>query len=125
GYLVVDVADGARALDEARQRPEPVHLVITDVIMPGMSGPELARRIQSLHAAAKILFISGYTDQVLSDYEVLRGRLPLIPKPFAPDALLRKVREVLDSADAPAAIPADRQAQRPISPQGLEPQSLR
>jgi FixJ family two-component response regulator len=79
-------------------------LLITDVIMPQMSGRELAQRLKVLQPSLKVLYISGYTDDMLAHHGVLESNVFLLQKPFAPDELAKKLREVLD---APATRRAD------------------
>lgn len=75
---------------------EPIHLLLTDVVMPEMSGPDLAARLAQLRPEMKVLYMSGYTDDVIIHRGVLVEGTAFIQKPFAPDALARKIREVLD-----------------------------
>mgnify|MGYP003442173622 CR=1 FL=1 len=71
-------------------------LVITDVVMPGMSGPELVARLRDERASLKVIFMSGYTDDALSRYRAADHDTPLLQKPFTPRTLAKKVRDVLD-----------------------------
>ncbi len=91
GYRVLEAANGDQALDEAARHPEVLHLIITDVVMPGMPGPELARRLTSVHPGTRILFTSGYSET----RKGLESSVPYIAKPFTPASLVGKVREVL------------------------------
>jgi two-component system, cell cycle sensor histidine kinase and response regulator CckA len=91
GYRVLEAANGYQALDEAARHPEVLHLMITDVVMPGMPGPELARRLASVHPGTRVLFTSGYSET----RNGLESSLPYIAKPFTPASLVGKVREVL------------------------------
>jgi CheY-like chemotaxis protein len=96
GYSVLPAKDGeeaVRILKEGAPRP---HLVITDVVMPGMSGKEMTEKAKALHPGLKILFLSGYTDNAIVHHGVLDPGVAFLQKPFATDALARKVREVLD-----------------------------
>ena len=97
GYAVV----AARSTKEAEQFSEKhtgdIHLVLTDIVMPGTSGRELAKRIAARHPRTRILFMSGYTDNVLAEGGVLEAGLSFLQKPFTPGALVQKVRDVLDS----------------------------
>jgi len=96
GYAVVaasSVSDAlARALDHGR-----IDLLLSDVVMPDLSGPDLAQRIVRLHPAMKVLYVSGFARQTALDSGTLGRRASFLPKPFTPDALARKVRECLDA----------------------------
>jgi PAS domain S-box-containing protein len=97
GYSVV----AAKSAKEAEQLSEKyggrIHLLLTDIIMPGTSGRELARRITARHPRTRVLYMSGYTDNVLAQGGVLEAGLSFLQKPFTPGALVQKVRDVLDS----------------------------
>jgi PAS domain S-box-containing protein len=96
GYAVLDVGRGEEAVAAARASPRPIDLLLTDVVMPGLSGPELAGRLQSEIPGVQVLYMSGYSD-VASRHGVDLARVPLLHKPFTPEDLARKVREALDS----------------------------
>lgn len=96
GYRVIEASNGIEALERISQCPTPIQLMLTDVVMPKMGGRALATKVASLHPETKILFMSGYVaDDVNGKYNPL-GRRPSISKPFTPEELARKVREVLD-----------------------------
>ena len=95
GYTVLEAASGAEALQKARDFHGTIHLLLTDVIMPAMSGPELAGQMTSLRPGIKIIFTSGYTDDAIARQGVLDPAVPFIQKPYRPKALARKIREVL------------------------------
>jgi PAS domain S-box-containing protein len=95
GYHVLEATDGESALKLIRSNKSPIHLLITDVIMPRMGGNQLAGHVRALSPATKVLFMSGYTDESISRYGVLRPGIALLSKPFTPEALAKKVREVL------------------------------
>ena len=80
------------------QHLQPIPLLVTDVVMPRMGGPELAKRLKQLHPDIKVLYTSGYADVALVEHELLAPATWLLPKPFSPGELTRKVREVLDRA---------------------------
>ncbi len=100
GYKVVEALNGAEALRYFDGNPEPVDLIITDVVMPEMSGPQLAQQIRLRQPDLKVLFLSGYTDSALSHNGVLNMEKNFLQKPFTPDSLARKVREILVTAPA-------------------------
>jgi PAS domain S-box-containing protein len=100
GYAVLEAGDGARALRVAEIHLRPIHLLLTDVVMPGVGGRELAERLLALHPEARVLFTSGYTDDAVVRHGVLEEEVHFLHKPFSPADLAQKVREVLD---APAA----------------------
>jgi nitrogen-specific signal transduction histidine kinase/CheY-like chemotaxis protein len=95
GYTVLEAHGGVAALALAGRR-EPIHLVITDLVMPGMSGRELVEQWRERHPETRALFMSGYTDATAPRQGGLGSDAAFIQKPFAPNALARKVREVLD-----------------------------
>lgn len=95
GYRVIEAGDGSRALELFENHPGPVHLLLTDVVMPGMNGLELAERASVRRPEARVLFMSGYTDDDRVQGVTADGR-GFIQKPFTLDALARKVREILD-----------------------------
>ena len=96
GYTVLEAGHGDEALLLSEQQG-PIHLLMTDVIMPGMSGPELAERLVKQHPEMKVLYVSGYTDEAIVHHGVLGAGLSFLQKPFTPDSLIRKVRQVLDA----------------------------
>jgi CheY-like chemotaxis protein len=95
GYQVLAARDGAQALELVGQLEKPPDLLVTDVVMPGMGGRELAERLVALHPALKVLYISGYTEDIIADRGTLKGD-DLLSKPFGAATLVAKVREVLD-----------------------------
>ncbi|MBI4423518.1 MAG: PAS domain S-box protein [Elusimicrobia bacterium] len=97
GYTLLVAVDGADALRALERRGKPVDLVITDVVMPGMGGRELALRVSRERLAPRILYISGYTDDALGHQGLLEPGVAFLSKPFSPTELLRKVRAVLDA----------------------------
>ncbi len=95
GYLVLVAGRGADALLLAENYRGPIHLMLTDVVMPGMTGKELAARMKSQRPATKVLYMSGYTENVIATQGVIDSGIAFIPKPLAPEALAAKVRETL------------------------------
>jgi len=96
GYTVVTAHDGQDALRIIQERPEAFHIVLTDIVMPGMNGHDLAVKLSVLRPNLKILFMSGYTSTVLTHQNLLGKNMPFIHKPFTPQVLANKIREVLD-----------------------------
>lgn len=96
GYTVLAAADGADALQALERYGRPVDLLITDVVMPGMNGRELALEVARRGLAARTLYMSGYTDETIAKHGVLEPGLAFIYKPFTADGLAVKLREVLD-----------------------------
>ena len=97
GYDVLEARHGGEALLICERHPGPVHLMITDVVMPQMSGKELADRLAPLHPEMAVFFMSGYTDSDLSGYGAPESTQHFIPKPFRPMDLVKKVRDFLDA----------------------------
>ena len=96
GYHVLTAGKPNHALSLSREHPGTIHLLLTDVVMPGMSGKELAERIASTRRDMKVLFTSGYTDDTIVHHGVLKPGIAFLEKPFTPSSLGGKVREVLD-----------------------------
>ncbi len=99
GYTVLEAPSGEAALDVAQRHSGRIHLLLTDVIMPGMSGRTLALRLTVLRPDMRTIYMSGYTDDAITRHGVLEHGVTYVQKPFSPDALVRKVREVLDRED--------------------------
>ena len=97
GYRVLTAADGRTALELADTHVGPIDLLITDVIMPEMSGRQLADRLVERLTKLKVLFVSGYTDDAIVRHGILEPGIAFLQKPFSPESLARKVREVLDA----------------------------
>jgi two-component system cell cycle sensor histidine kinase/response regulator CckA len=96
GYRVHAFRNGGEALDAAAKAPGPVHLLLTDVVMPGMNGRVLAERMAAVRPEVKVLFTSGYTENVVVHHGVLKKGINFLPKPYTPQDLAARVREVLD-----------------------------
>jgi signal transduction histidine kinase len=96
GYRVLVSANGQEAIQMLQADPAPVELVVADVILPEVSGPEVVRQVTSLRPGIRALFISGYTDEAVLRHGLLEPDASFLSKPFMPEALARKVREVLD-----------------------------
>ena len=96
GYRVLEAANGSAAMSICERHTEPIQLLITDVVMPGMSGLDLVDRLGKLRPEIRVLYMSGYADRAVVHQQVLDEKTPFIQKPFAPQALVNKVREVLD-----------------------------
>jgi PAS domain S-box-containing protein len=98
GYTVLEAHTGPEALQISLQHPGPIHLLLTDVIMPGMSGTALVQDLMQTRGTLKVLFMSGYADDAIVHHGVLDSGVAFLPKPFSPRALARKVRAVLDAS---------------------------
>jgi CheY-like chemotaxis protein len=97
GYRPLEAANGAEALDTIRQSGEVLHAVITDVVMPGVGGGTLARRLAELHPSVPVLFTSGYPAEELVGRGLVPPDVPFLQKPFTPEALIAKLRALADS----------------------------
>jgi signal transduction histidine kinase len=104
GYRVLQANNGSEALERCRQYEGPIQLLVTDIVMPGMTGPELATAVRELCPEAKVLFISGYSERAFTSHGALDAEAGFLQKPFMPAALAHKVREVLDGAKAEAGV---------------------
>lgn len=96
GYRVLEAKEGEEALRVNEEHEGPIHLMLTDVVMPGMGGRELAERILPLHRGIRVIYMSGYTGNAIARHGFLEPGLEFIKKPFTPEGLAKKVREVLD-----------------------------
>ncbi len=97
GYTVLAARNGAEALEIVGQHATQIHLMITDVVMPGMNGRELARLACARRSDLKVLYVSGYTGEAVLQHRLLEPGVAFLQKPFTPDVLARKTREVLDN----------------------------
>ena len=110
GYRTLQAGSGEEALEVAHRHPEPIALLLTDVVMPGMHGHELAAQLRIHRPDTKVLYMTGFA-LVQAQHEMLSTRAgiepgsPLLPKPFSPEGLTRKVSEVLATRSAPRRSP--------------------
>jgi DNA-binding response OmpR family regulator len=100
GYKLLVASSGDEGLRMAFRDANPIHLLLTDVVMPGLSGPQLARRVQAVRRETRVLYMSGYPE-ASDTASVLQAGFGLIAKPFTKDKLLQRLRQVLE-ADVPA-----------------------
>jgi CheY-like chemotaxis protein len=105
GYAILSARNPEEAIRIAESHPGPIHLMVTDVILPGINGAQLASQLSRLRPEMKVLFVSGYTDEYIVRHGVLEPGLAFLQKPFSPKALNRKVGEML-AAPLPFAEPA-------------------
>ena len=96
GYDVLEAGDPHEALAVGRKSERPIHLLLTDVVMPGLNGRELAQRLNAVRQETRLLYMSGHTDAEMFDEGIVADGAMFIHKPFTPTELTRKVREVLD-----------------------------
>ncbi len=114
GYRIIEARTPREALDRAATSTRvDIDLLLTDVVMPGMSGPELARELSAVRPGMKVLCMSGYTDDSIVRHGVLASKLAYLQKPIVPDALSRKVREVLGIVDRAPEPPRSRRGPHP------------
>jgi two-component system, cell cycle sensor histidine kinase and response regulator CckA len=95
GYHVIEASDGDEAIAVAERYVEEIHLVLTDVVMPGISGKESSERLKEVRPNLKVLFMSGYTADVIAQRGILDRSVAFLHKPFSPVELAAKVREIL------------------------------
>jgi len=95
GYTVLTASDGEEAMRVANEYEGPIHCLLADVVMPGLTGPELADRLSRTRPEMRTIFMSGYTTEVMDQYGLVRSGAPFVGKPFTPDVLVRKVREAV------------------------------
>ncbi len=98
GYRVVEAADGEEALRLLRAYAGPLHLLVSDIVMPQIGGRELARLVDVIRPGVKVLYLSGYTDDAVLRLGIVDAELNFLQKPFSPAALATAVRRVLDRA---------------------------
>lgn len=96
GYTVMSCGDGLEALRSLKSYDDPVHLILTDVVMPKMGGSEVADRVRELRPEIKVLFMSGYTDDEILERRIATRGISFLQKPFTAESLALAVRNVLD-----------------------------
>jgi two-component system, cell cycle sensor histidine kinase and response regulator CckA len=99
GYTVLAAESGREALQLVRNHAGPLHLMITDVMMPDMDGPELVRQLSTIRPDTRTLFMSGYMDDTLGERGILSTNANFIQKPFSPGTIAQRVREILDGVE--------------------------
>lgn len=105
GYNILEAEDGIAALEVSKKFPGVIHMVLTDVVMPRMRGPDLAQQIVKQRPEIAIVFLSGYTEEAVAQSGRMQG-FTLVEKPYSSEALLRSIRSVLDNSASPAALGA-------------------
>jgi PAS domain S-box-containing protein len=103
GYRVLPARDGQEALVVSQTHTGPLHLMVTDVVMPRMSGPELAQVLTADRPDLLVLYVSGYMDDAIVRHGLIEASAPFLPKPYTPSMLLARVRQVLSAPSAPPA----------------------
>ncbi len=96
-FTILEAADGEKALQAFKDHAGPVHVLVTDTVMPGLDGVELARQVAALRPQMKTIYMSGYADRAAVHHAKIPEGAPFLQKPFTPDVLARKIRELLDS----------------------------
>ncbi len=102
GYAVLETGHPEDALRMVRQLDKPIDLLISDVVMPGLSGPKLAEALESIQPDLKVLYMSGYTEETVLKHGVDDSLASFLHKPFSPEELCRAIAGVLVPEDAPA-----------------------
>jgi len=96
GYTVFEANDGKSALQWIQSHPGPIDLLLTDVVMRRMSGPELVEQLKASHPTLRVVFMSGYTGELIAEREVLKRGITLLEKPFTRTALLNTIHKTLE-----------------------------
>jgi CheY-like chemotaxis protein len=96
GYTIIEARDGKEALLMCEQYPGKIDLLLTDVVMPYLGGPELAEQVILLRPGIKVVYLSGYTDKAIVQQGLLREGVAYLEKPFTPQTLVRRLRQVLE-----------------------------
>ena len=99
GYKVLEAVDGAEGLELARSYPEPIHLLLTNVEMPKMNGPEMARHVKRSRPDIKVLYVSGYADENIIGGALLDEDAAFLQKPYTREALVHKLRDLLEGKE--------------------------
>jgi DNA-binding response OmpR family regulator len=100
GYVVLDAPDGKAAIEVAKGFESPIDLLLTDVILPGISGRSIADELLLSRPSMKVIYMSGYTDEFIAEHGIIDPRIVLLEKPFRMSALLLNIRELLDGSPA-------------------------
>ncbi len=95
GYKTLEAQNAIEALQHASEPAETIHLLLTDIIIPEMNGRELSERVVAIHPAIKVLYMSGYTDNIIGHHGILEKDINFLQKPFTVRSLLQKVRQIL------------------------------
>ncbi len=124
GYKVLEASDGLQAEEFCRHHPEPIHLLVTDLIMPFVSGRDLMEVTASMRRDMKVLVMSGYTNDTIAQQGILKSEIAFMHKPFVMSDLVSRVREVLDAPQPKAsALAASSGQSSPIHSSGAPKRS--
>jgi two-component system cell cycle sensor histidine kinase/response regulator CckA len=100
GYLVLEAANSEEALQVSSAHHGPIHLLVADVVLPGLSGPEVAKQLVSIRPEVQVIYISGYAQDTITRYGISEKQPLFLQKPFTPSTLLANARAALDAAKA-------------------------